>query len=61
MAAKLTGVRYTVNNPDNFTPEGPGSVAFEYALCDVDGDCSSATAQIEVPALEIFDDSFEAP
>lgn len=45
----------------SFTPEGPGSVVFEYALCDVDGDCSSATAQIEVPALEIFDDSFEAP
>lgn len=45
----------------SFTPEGAGSVAFEYALCDVDGDCSSATAQIEVLALEIFDDSFEAP
>jgi hypothetical protein len=54
-------LQFDPNGDFTYTPaEGfSGMVSFEYSLCDIDSDCDSATAQIEVLPISIFGDGFE--
>lgn len=49
------------NGDFTYTPAAmfSGLVTFQYSICDADGDCEPATAQIEILPLQIFAHGFE--